>query len=842
MITRGDVLYIIGTVLLAALAMLVLVGAAHGQGIGAPVPWLPNQFDNASGVLLPLGKLCSYAAGTTTPLATYLDKDLMTQNQNPMILGSDGRPAQPIYLDAASYKFVLRTAGTNAFCNTGTVVWTYDNVYDLASFMRIAFATKLDDKVCHASQYTGSTMDAKIAACIAVLPSTGGAIDTRGIQGAQSFAADPFTGISKPLDVWCDGSVITINANVTVPVNVTWHFGQGCYITGASTLIFNGRIDNPHNQKIFATALPLNLSTTSVPDWFGAIADNCTTDNSAAIQAAVRAFYGNSNPYSNNIGPSGGGWNTVWFGPGVYCYTAGFTVTHSGIHLRGMGTSSTILRFHPSVTDIAISFDATTQPNEIHDTGIQDMTIDATGSSGSVVKKALHLHDVSEARFEGVYIRDFSDATHASQCIEIHGREHILFTDVIAYCNRPLVIGADDNASNEGLDTSYFKHIYLGAILTVAEGSVCVEDKPVVDISEADAFLTNVTFDDFDFLCGSYSVYWSNTNVKAPSQNVAFKNGRNEAQAGHPVANWAFYLNVPATMPLINLAIDNVAIHAGDKGGWYVRDVTNGSINSSSFQNTASVAAINADATVSMSFTNVNWNLHTANVYNALNGWCGVHYGDDALGSNASTGQMTLRSCGVPQVVMDSSPGGTTYSITDAACVGAALTFTTSTNAFAAGGQITVSGVSPSGLNGTYTLVSASATTATVISPSCPLTYSSGGANAMMYGPTSYVGTNSVFGASTAGDLQLRTDGAAIDFGSNGTMQMQMPASTGGILFNAAGVASGGAGTVGIGGTVVAAGASGCPTTVRKNGADVAPAGCWVMKVAGTTSYAPYFQ
>ena len=54
----------------------------------SPPPKL--QFFGSDGLPLVGGKLYTYAAGTTTPLATYVDHDGVTQNTNPVILDSNG--------------------------------------------------------------------------------------------------------------------------------------------------------------------------------------------------------------------------------------------------------------------------------------------------------------------------------------------------------------------------------------------------------------------------------------------------------------------------------------------------------------------------------------------------------------------------------------------------------------------------------------------------------------------------------------------------------------------------------------------------------------------------------
>lgn len=77
---------------------------------------------DANGNPLAGGKLYSYVAGTSTPLATYTDSSGATPNTNPVILDSSGRAE--IWIGTASYKFTLTDSNDN-------VIWTEDNVSDL---------------------------------------------------------------------------------------------------------------------------------------------------------------------------------------------------------------------------------------------------------------------------------------------------------------------------------------------------------------------------------------------------------------------------------------------------------------------------------------------------------------------------------------------------------------------------------------------------------------------------------------------------------------------------------------------------------------------------------------
>jgi len=77
------------------------------------------QFESAAGVPLSGGKVYTYAAGTTTPQATFTDYTGATPNANPIILNSRGEAA--IWLGSASYKFKLTDAND-------VEIWTVDYI------------------------------------------------------------------------------------------------------------------------------------------------------------------------------------------------------------------------------------------------------------------------------------------------------------------------------------------------------------------------------------------------------------------------------------------------------------------------------------------------------------------------------------------------------------------------------------------------------------------------------------------------------------------------------------------------------------------------------------------
>lgn len=117
------------------------------------------QFFDANGKPLNGGFLNTYAAGTTTPTATYTTKAGTIQNANPIQLGSDGRPANEIWLLAATgYKFVLTSSVSVA------IPPTLDDIYGIN-----------DPTTNNAIGYTGATISGALIMNLAPINEAQGA-------------------------------------------------------------------------------------------------------------------------------------------------------------------------------------------------------------------------------------------------------------------------------------------------------------------------------------------------------------------------------------------------------------------------------------------------------------------------------------------------------------------------------------------------------------------------------------------------------------------------------------------------------------------------------------------
>lgn len=87
--------------------------------MAALMPQGKQQYFTAGGIPLVGGKVYTYAAGTTTPLATYTTAAASTPNANPVILDSRGEAS--IFFSAANYKIVVKDS-------LDSTIWTQDNL------------------------------------------------------------------------------------------------------------------------------------------------------------------------------------------------------------------------------------------------------------------------------------------------------------------------------------------------------------------------------------------------------------------------------------------------------------------------------------------------------------------------------------------------------------------------------------------------------------------------------------------------------------------------------------------------------------------------------------------
>ena len=96
----------------------------------SPVGGVAAQFFDNNGIILTGGKIFTYAAGTTTPQATYTSSSGATTHSNPIILDASGRVSGgEIWLtDTLQYKFLIKDS-------SDVLIGTYDNISGISTIV-----------------------------------------------------------------------------------------------------------------------------------------------------------------------------------------------------------------------------------------------------------------------------------------------------------------------------------------------------------------------------------------------------------------------------------------------------------------------------------------------------------------------------------------------------------------------------------------------------------------------------------------------------------------------------------------------------------------------------------
>lgn len=173
--------------------------------MATPLHLLANiyqQFFNAAGGPLAGGQLYSYAAGTSTPLATYTDSTGSTQNTNPTVLNSVGQ-ASLWMPGSVGYKFVMKDS-------LGNVLWTVDNVFNGAAPGEIVAAQIANNTLTGTQIANGAIGTAQIA--------TGG-VQTANIGAGQVTGAKIATGTIEVANIDPTIDLTGLNNMIEVVVN-----------------------------------------------------------------------------------------------------------------------------------------------------------------------------------------------------------------------------------------------------------------------------------------------------------------------------------------------------------------------------------------------------------------------------------------------------------------------------------------------------------------------------------------------------------------------------------------------------------------------------------------------
>ena len=202
------------------------------------------QFFDNNGIPLAGGLLYTYAAGTTTPQATYTSISGVTAQTNPIVLDAAGRVPEEIwYTEGLLYKFVLKDSNNvqiGSYDNLGASYVSSDLANDLANntdptkgdaligFRQSNISGNLTNSV-------GRTVHQKFQEYVSVkdFGAIGDGIidDTIALQNAFNFATDNTQSLFFPAGTYSITSTIVINQNNY------WNFFNG---NGVAEIVWNG--------------------------------------------------------------------------------------------------------------------------------------------------------------------------------------------------------------------------------------------------------------------------------------------------------------------------------------------------------------------------------------------------------------------------------------------------------------------------------------------------------------------------------------------------------------------------------------------------------------------------
>lgn len=191
------------------------------------------QAFDSNGDPLSSGKLYTYEAGTTTPLATYTDQGGATPNANPVILDSAGRAN--VWLAADDYRFILKTSADSTIWDVDNVKAqaTYSDVAAISTGLAASSGSSLVGYIQTGTGATATTVQAKLRQTISVIDygadKTGVADSTTALTNA--IAALPSTGGS----IYFPAGTYKLTSTVTVTGKTVSFYGDGSGQTTGTT-------------------------------------------------------------------------------------------------------------------------------------------------------------------------------------------------------------------------------------------------------------------------------------------------------------------------------------------------------------------------------------------------------------------------------------------------------------------------------------------------------------------------------------------------------------------------------------------------------------------------------
>jgi hypothetical protein len=403
----------------AVVATLACAGAAFAQGALAPigVQLHDNNGNPCNGCVL-----VTFAAGTSTPLATFADATLSTSNGTSVTMDSAGRAS--VFLDTRlAYKLTLRTS-------TGTDIWTRDGITGPLS--GVISAQGADTRGIQVSR---TSADAGIS-----IASAGGSGKTYGLVSDTSggFTIRDDSDGTPNLQFLGDNITATLTGTFTVSGGLLSVTGAGDHVVAGSVNGANrlGVRNTNSGSGAFSSLMIGNDSAINAGALFALssgwttsgsyVADGVSLEstrpgglsvNASDASGSIRFYAGGSTTPALTIGPSGiltvGGLVSATASPGIGTQ-----------HDFALGNASVIVYYNgigsSTVTGIAGG-----------QNGRQLWVVQSPGSAGSLTLAHENAGSAAANRITSVTGADINvTATKAVQLIYDNGTSRWLAFDV----------------------------------------------------------------------------------------------------------------------------------------------------------------------------------------------------------------------------------------------------------------------------------------------------------------------------------------------------------------------------------------------------------------------------
>jgi hypothetical protein len=346
----------------------------------SPIGGFAAQFFDNNGQPLSGGKIYTYAAGTTTPQATYTSALGITPHSNPIILDSAGRvPGGEIWLtDGLVYKFKIDTA-------TDVLIGTYDNITGVNSnFVNYTVQEEVQTATAGQTVFNLATIN--------YTPATNSL--SVYIDGVNQYVGDSYLETDSDTVTFTSGLHVGAEVKFTTAVQVA---------TGTMDAEDVGY--NPPFTGGAPTNVEIKLAQyVSVKD-FGAVGDGVTNDRVAinnALAAGKRVYFpaGTYLVSGGSIELPDGVDGISMTGDGVSTKLTGgnsngviLIQSHEGVYIADMWVESTlaafgcISSFHQEISDVVIERCKFTTNGAILTNGIKMVMDNSTiGLDGMVIR------------------------------------------------------------------------------------------------------------------------------------------------------------------------------------------------------------------------------------------------------------------------------------------------------------------------------------------------------------------------------------------------------------------------------------------------------------------------